>query len=105
MGIRKKPKNKKNMELNTNTSEDDEIDEKDLLNEDELDDMDLHSNNNDQCLLCKKFVGCGSTEQVKWECNDADAMLYIMTTLGDKPSTLVMTCSSAKEACDALIAV
>ncbi|KAF5297224.1 hypothetical protein FQR65_LT10040 [Abscondita terminalis] len=43
------------MELDTDTSEDDEIDENDLVNDDELDDMDLDSFNNDQCLLCEEF--------------------------------------------------
>ncbi|KAK4882230.1 hypothetical protein RN001_005549 [Aquatica leii] len=33
-------------------------------------------------------------DREKWESNDADAMLYIPTTLGEEPSTLLMTCSN-----------
>ncbi|KAF2895818.1 hypothetical protein ILUMI_10357, partial [Ignelater luminosus] len=48
------------------------------------------------CYLCYLF---------KWESDDAKAMLYIMITLDDETSTLVMTCTSAKEVRDSLISV
>ncbi|KAF2901841.1 hypothetical protein ILUMI_04344 [Ignelater luminosus] len=36
------------------------------------------------------------TDLKKWESDDTEAILYIMTTLDDQTSTLVMTCTSAK---------
>ncbi|KAF2886085.1 hypothetical protein ILUMI_20088 [Ignelater luminosus] len=45
------------------------------------------------------------TDLKKWESDYAEAMLYIMTTLDDETSTLVMTCTSAKEVWNSLISV
>lgn len=58
VALRKKPKNTRNMELDSDTSEDEKINEKDLVDDDELDDivdMDMDSNEKEKCLICEDF--------------------------------------------------
>lgn len=56
------------MELDSDTSEDDTIDEKYLVDDDELDDMvnmDVDSNKPDQCLVCEEF---GKNGEIWYRC-------------------------------------